>query len=229
MSVGGGQQWNGIEPNPEFRVLFVRHAESEINIMPELEIPRHALPPDSGVTYPLTRKGMQQAKALGEALADERLIAIYSSTRMRCVQTATAIALPHEIPVRPNDDLVEIAFIDPAASMGMIEEDEVRAVMGRWAAGDIDAAAPGGGESLREVFQRFLPALQDIVAKHAGQEGTLVIVAHGGVLLAGLTQIFANITQEFALGHMFDNTASATGAFVDGALVCTDWHGVQPG
>lgn len=229
MSVGGGQQWNGIEPNPEFRVLFVRHAESEINIMPELEIPRHALPPDSGVTYPLTRKGMQQAKALGEALADERLIAIYSSTRMRCVQTATAIALPHEIPVRPNEDLVEIAFIDPAASMGMIEEDEVRAVMGQWAAGDIDAAAPGGGESLREVFQRFLPAVQEIVAKHAGQEGTLVIVAHGGVLLAGLTQIFANITQEFALGHMFDNTASATGAFVDGALVCTDWHGVQPG
>ncbi len=147
---------------------------------------------------------------------------------MRCVQTATAIALPHEIPVRPNEDLVEIAFIDPAASMGMIEEDEVRAVMGQWAAGDIDAAAPGGGESLREVFQRFLPAVQEIVAKHAGQEGTLVIVAHGGVLLAGLTQIFANITQEFALGHMFDNTASATGAFVDGVLVCTDWHGMQP-
>jgi len=228
MSVGGGQQWNGIEPNPEFRVLFVRHAESEINIMPELEIPRHALPPDSGVTYPLTRKGMQQAKAIGEALAVERLIAIYSSTRMRCVQTATAIALPHEIPVRPNEDLVEIAFIDPAASMGMIEEDEVRAVMGQWAAGDIDAAAPGGGESLREVFQRFLPAVQEIVAKHAGQEGTLVIVAHGGVLLAGLTQIFTNITQEFALGHMFDNTASATGAFVDGVLVCIDWHGSEP-
>ena len=77
---------------------------------------------------------MQQAKAIGEALADERLIAIYSSTRMRCVQTATAIALPHEIPVRPNEDLVEIAFIDPAASMGMIKEDEVRAVMGQWAA-----------------------------------------------------------------------------------------------
>ncbi len=62
MSVGGGQQWNGIEPNPEFRVLFVRHAESEINIMPELEIPRHALPPDSGVTYPLTRKGNAAGK-----------------------------------------------------------------------------------------------------------------------------------------------------------------------
>ena len=182
MSDGAGVSWAGIEANPEFRVLFVRHAESEINIMPELEIPRHALPPDSGVTYPLSKKGMRQARALGDALAGERLIAIYSSTRMRCVQTATAIALAHELPVRPNDDLVEIAFIDPAASMGMIEEGQIRTVMGQWAAGDIDAAAPGGGESLREVFQRFLPAAHGIIAKHAGQEGTLVIVAHGGVL-----------------------------------------------
>jgi probable phosphoglycerate mutase len=228
MSDGAGQQWQGIEANPEFRVLFVRHAESEINIMPELEIPRHALPPDSGVTYPLTRKGMQQASAIAEKLASERVIAIYSSTRMRCVQTATAIALPHEIPVRPIDDLVEIAFIDPAASMGMIDEEGARAVMGRWQAGDIDAAAPGGGESLREVFQRFLPAVQEIVAKHAGQEGMLVIVAHGGVLASGLTQLFANITPEFALSHMFDNTATATGQLVNGKLVCIDWHGMTP-
>lgn len=228
MSIGSRPQWDRIEPNPDFRVLFVRHAESEINIMPELEIPRHALPPDSGVTYPLTKRGMQQAKTLGDALAEERLMAIYSSTRMRCVQTATAIALPHELPVRPNDDLVEIAFIDPAASMGMIEEDEVRAVMGRWATGDIDAAAPGGGESLREVFQRFLPAVTGLIAKHASQEGNLVFVAHGGVLASGLTQIFSNVTPEFVLGHMFDNTQTATGAFVDGALVCTDWQGMTP-
>ena len=49
-----------------------------------------------------------------------------------------------------------------------------------------------------------------------------------GVLLAGLTQLFANITQEFALGHMFDNTDTATGIFANGSLICTDWHGVQP-
>ena len=77
---------------------------------------------------------------------------------------------------------MEIAFVDPAASMGMIDEDDVRAVTGRWQAGHIDAAAPGGGESLREVFQRFLPAVRQIIAKHAGPGGHVVIVAHGGVL-----------------------------------------------
>ena len=90
MSDRAGQQWDGIEPNPEFRVLFVRHAESEINIIPELEIPRHALPPDSGVTYPLSKRGMQQASAIGDALAGERVVAIYSSTRMRCAATGVA-------------------------------------------------------------------------------------------------------------------------------------------
>ena len=44
MSDRAANPWEGIEPHPDFRVLFVRHAESQISIMPELEIPRHALP-----------------------------------------------------------------------------------------------------------------------------------------------------------------------------------------
>src|SRR5699024_7113375 len=111
-------------------------------------------------------------------------------------------------------------------SLGMIEEDDVRAVMAKWQAGDLDAAAPNGGESLRQVFQRFIPAVQKIIAKHATQPGTLVILAHGGVPLASLTQLFANIAPEFAIQHMFDNTDTASGQFIDGALICTDWHGV---
>ncbi|MCA9858470.1 MAG: histidine phosphatase family protein, partial [Thermomicrobiales bacterium] len=188
------QLWQGVEAHPDFRVLFVRHAESDINIIPELEIPAQALPPDSGVTYPLSKLGTQQASAIGEKLAGTELIAIYSSTRTRCIQTATAIALHHEMTIALDDDLVEIAFIDPEFSMGMIQEDDVRAVMGRWQAGDIDAAAPNGGESLRQVFQRFIPAVQKIIAKHAAQAGTLVIVAHGGVMAGCLAAIFPNIT-----------------------------------
>lgn len=229
MSDRVSRSWNEIQAHPEFRVLFVRHAESQINIMPELEIPRHALPPDNGVTYPLTRKGMHQANAIGARLADENLIAIYTSPRLRCTQTATAIGLPHALPVTTVDDLVEIAFIDSDASMGMIEEGDVRKVMEQWRSGEIDAVAPGGGESLREVIQRFLPAVREIIAEHAGQEGTLVIVAHGGVLVAGLTQLFTNVSPEFAIGHLFDNATSATGRFESGALICTDWQGDLPG
>lgn len=120
----GVNPWAEIDAHPEFEVLFVRHAESQINIMPELEIPRHALPPDNGVTYPLTARGMQQARALGERLADREIVAIYSSVRTRCIQTATAIALPHERQLHLSEEIVEIAFTDPDASMGMIETEE---------------------------------------------------------------------------------------------------------
>jgi len=228
MSDRTSQPWKGVTPHPDFRVLFVRHAESQINIIPELEIPRHALPPDNGVTYPLTPKGMQQAQALSEKLADLDLAAIYSSTRTRCIQTATAIALPHRQSLVLAEEIVEIAFTEPDASMGMIEENDVREVMGRWASGDIDAAPPGG-ESLAQVFHRFLPWSYRAIGQHAAAPGTLVVVAHGGVLAAGLTQLFSNISPAFALGHMFDNTETAAGAFIDGQLVCVDWHGITPG
>ena len=220
--------WDGIEPHPNFRVLFVRHAESQINVIPELEIPRHALPPDNGVTYPLTIKGMRQAQALGERLADLDLLAVYSSIRTRCIQTATALALPHQQPLILAEEIVEIAFTEPDASMGMIEETDVREVMAKWAAGDIDAAPPGG-ESLAEVFHRFLPWAHTTIGRHAQSPGTLAVVAHGGVLAAGLTQLFSNVSPSFALSHMFENTETATGQFVDGHLVCVDWHGSVPG
>lgn len=219
--------WAGVEVADDFRVLFVRHAESQINIMPELEIPRHALPPDYGVTYPLTAKGMQQARELGERLAGSNISAIYTSTRTRCIQTATAIALPHQQPLILAEEIVEIAFTEPDASMGMIEENDVRDVMAKWAAGDIEAAPPGG-ESLAQVFQRFLPWTYKTIARHATTSGTLVVVAHGGVLVAGLTQLFANVSPAFALANTFDNTETATGRFVDGRLVCVDWHGLSP-
>src|SRR5690348_3411832 len=44
------------------QIWFIRHAESEINIV---GAPRPV--PDGGVSYPLTRKGVDQAKALAAA------------------------------------------------------------------------------------------------------------------------------------------------------------------
>jgi len=47
------------ETSGALQIWFVRHAESEINVPGS---PRPV--PDGGVTYPLTRKGVEQAKAL---------------------------------------------------------------------------------------------------------------------------------------------------------------------
>ena len=55
-------------------------------------MPGQPLPPDSGVTYPLTQLGVEQAIALGDSLRDDPILATVSSTRLRCTQTADAIA-----------------------------------------------------------------------------------------------------------------------------------------
>ena len=85
------------------QIWFVRHAESEINV------PGNPRPvPDGGVTYPLTRKGVEQAKALAEATAAAPIVAIYTSTYLRAVQTADAVAFRHELTLTLAPEAVEI-------------------------------------------------------------------------------------------------------------------------
>ena len=64
--------------------------------------------PDGGVTYPLTRKGVEQAKALAEATADAPIVAIYTSTHLRAVQTADAVAFRHDLTLSLAPEAVEV-------------------------------------------------------------------------------------------------------------------------
>src|SRR5687767_8656806 len=64
------------------QIWFIRHGESEINL------PGPKPQPDDGVSYPLTRKGIEQARALVASLQGVPITRIYSSTRLRAIQTA---------------------------------------------------------------------------------------------------------------------------------------------
>ena len=85
------------------QIWFVRHAESEINIPGS---PRPV--PDGGVSYPLTRKGVEQAKALAEATAAAPIAALYTSTYLRAVQTADAVAFRHDLTLSLAPEAVEV-------------------------------------------------------------------------------------------------------------------------
>ncbi len=74
------------------QIWFIRHGESEINVPGN---PRTV--PDGGVSYPLTRKGVEQARALAESLSGAPIAKIYSSTHLRAIQTADAVALDHTL------------------------------------------------------------------------------------------------------------------------------------
>ena len=214
--------------HPDFRVRFVRHAASEINELRTIDVPGQDLPPDSGVTYPLTQEGVEQAIALGESLRDDPIVAIVSSTRLRCTQTADAVSFAKGMIIELAPGLVEIAFVDPASSLSNLDYVAMLQTMARWMTGDRAAHTPGG-ESLDDVLARFLPVVTETIDRFATQPGDVLFVSHSIVLSAALPFVFSNLSPEWTLTNVLPNTGIVTGAYSDGALVCTDWDGATPG
>lgn len=202
---------------PAFQVLFIRHAESEINVLPA----GSDLPADDGVTYPLTTLGVQQAQALAFTLGNTELSALYTSTRLRCVQTADAIAFNTGRTLNLLPGIVETSF-GTTSDLAEIGE-----LLGRWSQGD-SAAMADGGESLDDMRERFIPVVTEAIDAYAGDPRTLVFIAHGAILSLMLPFVFSNVTPGFAISNVLANTGIIRGAFDGGDLLCTDWSGVAP-
>lgn len=210
-----------------FQVVFVRHAESELDLLRTIDVPAPDLPPDTGATFPLTQTGVEQAIALAAALEAEPVRSIVSSVRLRAIQTADALAFSHGIAVKLAPELVEVAFAPPDARVGKQYYLDAVAVVGSWLAGDPDARAPGG-ESLNDVWARVVPAVEAAIERDRAMPGTLVFVSHSYTLAAALPAIFANVSLAWAMTHGVPSAGMVRGAFVDGRLVCTDWAGETP-
>jgi probable phosphoglycerate mutase len=149
-------------------LVLVRHAEPL-----RVDQGRADGPADPG----LTARGVEQAERLARWLQPEAPDAVLTSPLRRAVETAAplAAALGAAATVVPA-----VAEYDAAAG-SYIPIEELRAakderwfatIEGRWAdVGGVDPAA----------FQRqVVPALEAIVADHAGRR--VVVVTHGGVL-----------------------------------------------
>jgi probable phosphoglycerate mutase len=200
----------------QFNVLFIRHAQSVVNVAPDPDIP------DEGVSYPLTQLGIEQVAQLVTTLANVDFSAIYTSTRVRCIQTATGLALSHNLTINLAPELVEADFGELGISAAL-----VTGVMAAWALGDKEAKIEGG-ESLQDQLDRFIPFVTDTIAQYQDQPKTLVFVAHAAILIDCLPYVFTNVSPGFALANGLLNTGIASGAFVDGDLVCTSWQGLAP-
>lgn len=133
---------------------------------------------------PLTWRGRRQARrtALHLAAQPGGITAIYSSPLQRCRHTAEAVAERLGIRVAVHDDLREYAigewedlpFRQLAEAHRFIEI----------AAADQDFAPPGG-ESLRQVAERIVPAIRQIHDRHANDERVL-LVSHGAAMAVAL-------------------------------------------
>ena len=197
---------------------FIRHGESEINVD---SIPHPA--PDDGVSYPLTRKGVQQALALGEALAAAPITTIYASTRLRAIQTADAVAFRHGLSIALAPAAVEIDLGMPldAPDIGRAYRDLVH----RWLVDGDTSARIGAGENLQDVQRRFLPFVRELMNRHANDTGIVVIVSHSATLGLLVPMLASNVPADYMLSHSLPNTGIIKTELRDDRLFCTEWGG----
>ncbi|HEX7116683.1 MAG TPA: histidine phosphatase family protein [Steroidobacter sp.] len=202
------------------RIWFIRAAHSE------LDVEGASRPvPDRGMSYPLTRQGLGQASALAQALAREPLSAIYTSTHLRAVQTADALAFQHRLTFTLAAEADDIDLgIPPETPLDarQVWHDLTR----KWLVENDRDARHGEGESFAEVQRRFLPFVRELMNRHALDTGIVVIVSHGPTLELMLPALAPNVSAEFALRHPLPPAGIVKTELRDSRLYCTEWAGI---
>jgi broad specificity phosphatase PhoE len=147
-------------------LLLVRHGQTDWNLEGRYQ---------GRSDVALNEAGRRQAERVAADLANRRIDAVYSSALSRSLETARAIAARHDLEVRPDPRLNEI-------NQGEWEGVVVTEIMDRhpelfaqWAS-DPRVVRPPGGESIREVHDRVIVAVEDIARAHPG--GTVCLVSH---------------------------------------------------
>ena len=155
-------------------ILLIRHGETAWNAKKRLQ---------GHLDIPLNEEGERQAAALGRALREESLDAIFSSDLQRARQTAQAVAVPRGLEVRLDRGLRERCY---GAFEGMLYAEISQRypdAYAAWQARDIDARFPEGvhvAETLREFSHRVVNTITRIVTENKYRR--VAMVAHGGVL-----------------------------------------------
>ena len=125
---------------------------------------------------PLSRKGIQQAKALARALKDDRPAFLYTSALRRARDTARFIGA--KIGVREIVD-ARLNELDFGRWEGISYRRLARSggsQFRRWREGKLKR--PPGGESVTSLARRAGQFLEDITLRHPRE--TVAVVAHGG-------------------------------------------------
>lgn len=198
-------------------IWFIRHAESEINVV------KGPLPqPDRGVSYPLTAKGVQQAAVLGAQFVGVPVSHLYSSTRLRTLETAAAISRQTGTPITLAPAVVEIDFGEAPDLYR-----DVPGIVGRWLGGEPEAKVRGEGENLTEVRARVQHFWDGLRERHADEEGLIVVVTHGGIIGFALPQLCLEVDNQTIARHPIENTDIVRTRLAGDTLECLEWDGVE--
>jgi probable phosphoglycerate mutase len=166
------------------RVFVARHGEAVY----ESELLSDA----GGWLSPL---GRDQARALAERLAPERISRVWTSDMARAVQTGEIVAAALGADVVVRTGLREFGVGHAAGTTG--DPDPFAETFAAWLDGDLTARIPGG-ESGEDVVRRYTAVLEEIADAHRGE--SVLVVSHGGVMCMALSAVSRNL----ALSHSRD-------------------------
>jgi broad specificity phosphatase PhoE len=150
-------------------LYLVRHAATPANLQKPAKLQGCRTNPE---LHPI---GVRQAAATRDFLAIRPIEFVYSSPLRRSLQTAEIIAEPHGLNPIAVDDLTEC---DVGAWEGRSWEEIKQSEPENYARYHADPSAHGyrGGENFREVYDRVLRAMEEIIARHVGS--TILVVSH---------------------------------------------------
>lgn len=156
-------------------LLLVRHGQIKANRLGHWH---------GSTDSPLTWRGRRQARRTARHIRANHapLQAIYSSPLERCRHTAEAIARETGLEVRVHEGLREYAIGEWEGLPFQLLAEQHRFV--EQATRDHDFAPPGG-ETLRQVADRIVPAVREIHERHAA-DARVLVVGHGAALAVAL-------------------------------------------
>ena len=152
------------------RFCFVRHGETEWNAERRIQ---------GQIDIGLNETGQQQARAAGRWLRSAAITALYASDLQRAWRTGEAIGLALGLLPVAVPELRERRY---GVFEGLTYAEAARRFPEGYAAFEGRNAdyAFENGESLKVMYARVTGKLQELAARHPGEN--VVVVVHGGVL-----------------------------------------------
>ena len=189
------------------KIYFIRHGETVWNTLKIFQ---------GSSNSPLTEKGREQAKKLGEKLKDTEFTNFYSSPLGRTLETSELIIGDRDIKIEFIDEFKEISV---GRMEGVPREEFEREFPGQFHnfffnPKDYDPA-PYGGESFPQLIERVERGLKKITENHK-KDDVVVVITHGMTLKA-IFNVIKNISLE-ELGEVAvpKNTSLSIVDYTDG-------------
>jgi broad specificity phosphatase PhoE len=159
------------------RFILVRHGETTWNREGRYQ---------GQIDTPLSSFGLEQGAKVAAALKDVPIDICYASPLSRSYQTAEMCARHHNLPVVPDERLLEINHGEWEGLLASEVAERQPELLERWRTTVVDVQMPGG-ENIKDVCKRSMDAFIEYAAKHKGK--TVLVVAHDAVNKAVLCDI----------------------------------------